>query len=100
MLLPRRAPYSSGFSRGILSPCLALLANQHDHLSLPLPLSEAAWAPLVEKGKKTRSALVEAGQGLQGVVGLIDLELSVGRIGPGDVKAVDALLKDLVYRTL
>lgn len=37
---------------------------------------------------------------MQGLIDLANLELSVGRVGPGDIKAVDALLKDIVYRTM
>lgn len=91
---------SSGYSRGVLAPSLALLANQDDLLNLPHPLDQAHWRSHVAKGKKLRAGLVEASQGLQGSTGMVDLEVVVGKVGPGDLKTLDGLLKVAVYRTL
>lgn len=89
-----------GYTRGVLGPSLGLLAAQDELLHLGHPLTIEAAEPLYARTRKLRTALVETSQKLQGTTGMVGIEISVGRVGPGDIKRLDSLLKTFAYRFL
>ena len=50
--------------------------------------------------RKLRANMVAAVQGALAQVGMLDLEMSFGRFGPGDMKKISSKLKTLTARTL
>lgn len=62
------------------------------------PSDRGSWAALAEQGDGQRQSLVGGVRGLFGQIGFVDLEISVGRLGPGDLKKVNGELKSLMYR--
>lgn len=73
------------------------MSIQAQALSSP-PSDRKAWAALTEQGLQSRQALVGGLQALGGQIGFIDLEFSVGRLGPGDLKRINRELKSLMFR--
>ena len=90
----------SGYSRGVLATSLGLLAAQDELLHLAHPLTVDDAKPLYTRTRKLRTALVETSQKLQGITGLVGIEISVGRVGPSDIKRLDGLIKTFAYRFL
>jgi hypothetical protein len=90
----------SGYSHGVLSTSLGLLAAQDELLHLPHPLTVESAQPLYIRTRKLRQALVETSQTLQGTTGMVGIEFSLGRVGPSDIKRLDGLLKTFAYRFL
>jgi hypothetical protein len=62
------------------------------------PSDHAAWAALTDQGYATRQGLITASQGLLGQIAMVDLEISVGRLGPGDLKRISGELQSLMFR--
>lgn len=62
------------------------------------PSDHKTWAEITEKSYTSREVLVAGTQSLLGQIGMIDLEVSVGRLGPGDLKRINAELKSLMFR--
>jgi hypothetical protein len=62
------------------------------------PSDHAAWAALADEGYASRQGLLAAVQGLLGQIGTVDLEFSVGRLGPGDLKRISGELQSLMFR--
>lgn len=63
-----------------------------------LPSDHKSWKERTEQGVGFRRSLVMGVQGLQGQIGMLELEFSVGRLGPGDLKRVSGELKSLMFR--
>lgn len=80
-----------------LAPMMKILSVQSSALSAQ-PSDHAAWAALTEEGAASRQGLLAAGQGLLGQIGMVDLEVSVGRLGPGDLKRISSELQSLMFR--
>lgn len=76
---------------------MKILSVQSSALSAQ-PSDHAAWAALTEEGAASRQGLLAAGQGLLGQIGMVDLEVSVGRLGPGDLKRISSELQSLMFR--
>lgn len=53
---------------------------------------------MMNQAYTSRRALVAGTQGLLGQIGMTDLEISVGRLGPGDLKRISVELKSLMFR--
>jgi hypothetical protein len=62
------------------------------------PSDHAAWAALSDEGYTSRKGLLAAAQGLLGQIGSVDLEFSLGRLGPGDLKKISGELQSLTFR--
>lgn len=63
-----------------------------------LPSDHKKWAELTNKSHAMRQALVAANQGLLGQIGMTDLEFSMGRLGPGDLKRLSEELRSLTFK--
>ncbi|KAK0446561.1 uncharacterized protein EV420DRAFT_1276545, partial [Desarmillaria tabescens] len=83
---------------GMLKPVLDIIDLQAETLQADTSDHEAIEA-LIQRGKAYRASLVAGFQGLQGQIGLIDLESSMGRLGAADLKQVNKELKTLTNRT-
>ncbi|TFK38741.1 hypothetical protein BDQ12DRAFT_712685 [Crucibulum laeve] len=84
---------------GFLNPTFELLNIQSEALK-SRPSDRKAWAELNAKGNGYRQALAAGTEGLLGQIGMIDLEFSVGRLGPGDLKKISGELKSLMFRAV
>ena len=62
------------------------------------PSDHTSWAALTEQGYASRQGLITGARGLLGQIGMIDLEISVGRLGPGDLKRISRELQSLMFR--
>ncbi|KAJ7093436.1 hypothetical protein B0H15DRAFT_832325 [Mycena belliarum] len=78
-------------------PTLSMLSLQGTTLTTR-PSDHVAWAALTEKVVATRAALAGGLAALGAQIGLIDLEISVGRLGPGDLKRFAPELRALAFR--
>lgn len=70
-----------------LAPTLKLISLQSQALS-SRPSDHKSWSALASQGTALRRGLIAGSQGLTAQVGFVDLEVSVGRLGPGDLKKV------------
>ncbi|KAJ7447940.1 hypothetical protein B0H11DRAFT_351668 [Mycena galericulata] len=79
-----------GPAQSILSlQATALAARPSDH---------ARWAGVADKVTAARTGLGAGLAGLSALIGLIDLEVSVGRLGPGDLKRIAPEVRGLGMR--
>lgn len=83
-----------------LEPSLSLLAVQDSVLTSSFPLDGEEFASKVQKGKDIRRGIVAGVQGILGGIGTIDLEISVGKLGPGDLKEISSKILALTPKTL
>ncbi|KZT59231.1 hypothetical protein CALCODRAFT_450301 [Calocera cornea HHB12733] len=83
----------------VLTPAHAMLASQQPLLALD-PSDTDAWQETRDSVGATARNMIEATQGLMGQTGMVDLEVSRGRLGPGDLKAVGGKMMGLASRTL
>ncbi|KAG6889035.1 hypothetical protein C0992_006603 [Termitomyces sp. T32_za158] len=81
-----------------LDPLSKILTYQTKALE-SLPSDHATWTELTTLTQATRQRLLASTQGLLGQIGVVDLEFSVGRLGPGDLKRISQELKSIVFRT-
>ncbi|KAG6885510.1 hypothetical protein C0993_000760 [Termitomyces sp. T159_Od127] len=63
-----------------------------------IPSDHATWTELTTSSQAARQKLLASTQGLLGQIGVVDLEFSVGRLGPGDLKRISRELKSIVFR--
>jgi hypothetical protein len=99
--------YSTTLVDGFLKPSSSLLAIQGSLLTTPFPTLDSPSSAqhevhsLHDKATNIRKALVATVQeGLLAQLGMINLEVTRGVIGPGDLKGIGAKLKGLGARTL
>lgn len=102
--------FSSTLVDSFLKPSLQLLSLQNSILLLPFPALDGSeesrsnaksFGTLVTKCSGVRKGIVAQVQlALLGQLGMIDLELSRGVLGPGDLKAIGSKLRSLTARTL
>ncbi|KZO91011.1 hypothetical protein CALVIDRAFT_506209 [Calocera viscosa TUFC12733] len=83
----------------VLTPAHSLLSAQTQLLSLPASSTEA-WSSLRQESAQLGRQMIEATQGLLGQTGMVELEVSRGRLGPGDLKGVGGKMLGLASRTL
>ncbi|KAJ6459650.1 hypothetical protein C8R45DRAFT_553978 [Mycena sanguinolenta] len=83
--------------KAFFGSALSLLSLQSTALGTP-PSDHAAWDALAGKISATRTAFGGALTALSAQIALIDLEFSVGRIGPGDVKGLAPELRAVGLR--
>ncbi|KAG5654141.1 hypothetical protein H0H81_006852 [Sphagnurus paluster] len=80
-----------------VDPVIDMLASQTRSLETPAS-DHKSWAQAMEESTVARDKIVAGTQNLLGQIGLTDLEMSVGRLGPGDLKRLSAELKSLTFR--
>lgn len=83
--------------RDFFTPTLELLLLQNEVLN-SRPSDRAAWARATARANGFREALIRGTQSLLIQIGTIDLEFSIGRLGPKDLKKANAELKSLMFR--
>ncbi|KAJ7474206.1 hypothetical protein FB451DRAFT_1248307 [Mycena latifolia] len=83
--------------QAFFGPALAMLSLQATALGTR-PSDHEAWAGVTEKVAATRAGLGAGLAGLAAQIGLIDLEISVGRLGPGDLKRIAPEIRALGFR--
>lgn len=66
---------------------MALLKLQ-DEVLTTLPSDHGKWTQLAEKGYELRAAHVKGVTALHGQVALLELEISRGQVGPGDLAKI------------
>jgi len=88
---------STILERDFFAPTLELLSLQNEVLN-SRPSDRAAWARATARANGFREALIRGTQSLLSQIGTIDLEFSIGRLGPKDLKKVNAELKSLMFR--
>ncbi|KIM39015.1 hypothetical protein M413DRAFT_447379 [Hebeloma cylindrosporum] len=79
------------------TPTLELLRLQSETLEA-LPSDHEAWAERNARGVQFRSELLTGLQTVTEQLNLIDLDTSIGRLGPADLKKVNAELKSIMFR--
>ncbi|KAG5725819.1 hypothetical protein E4T56_gene2441 [Termitomyces sp. T112] len=62
------------------------------------PSDRATWTQFTNLSQAMRQKLLASAQGLLGQIGVVDLEISVGRLGPQDLKRISQELKSIVFR--
>ena len=82
------------FNETNLKPIQGLLKLQDDVLAT-VPSDHKKWAELAEKGYALRSAHAKGVNALQGQIGMLQLEMSRGQIGPGDLTKIFNKAKEL-----
>lgn len=81
-----------------LKPALDLLTLQ-DEILHTVPSSHDAWTELAAKAYELRSEHVIGVTALEGQVGLLQLEITRGQVGPGDLAKVFKKAKELGARS-
>ncbi|RDB27383.1 Uncharacterized protein C57A7.05 [Hypsizygus marmoreus] len=80
-----------------LDPIAQIMALQSKSLN-SRPSDRKVWDKLTDESYTSRQTLIAGTQGLLGQIGMTDLELSVGRLGPGDLKRICVELKSVMFR--
>ena len=78
---------SDGYVNGFLKPGNGIIALQAQVLHTD-PLDQKAWAELTEKTKQLRTAASETLVALSGQMGMLEMEVSRGRISAQDLKTL------------
>uniref|UniRef100_A0A8H7YBR5 Putative ER transporter 6TM N-terminal domain-containing protein n=1 Tax=Psilocybe cubensis TaxID=181762 RepID=A0A8H7YBR5_PSICU len=76
---------------------LDLLRLQSETLALR-PSDHEAWTKLNARGTQLRTSLVAATDAVSDQLKLIDLDTSIGRLGPADLKKINLELKSIMFR--
>ncbi|KAF4566562.1 hypothetical protein EYR36_011993 [Pleurotus pulmonarius] len=63
------------------------------------PSDRAAWESFTHTGTNLRQVVTEGAQGLIGQTPLLDIEFSLGKLGPSDLKKVSGEVKSLMFQT-
>ncbi|WVQ77075.1 hypothetical protein IAR50_006758 [Cryptococcus sp. DSM 104548] len=84
-------------TKTIISPCIDLLDLHEQVLHIP-PSDESKWAGLADKTYAIRDKHVAAITALQGQIGMLQLEITRGQIGPTDTERIFNKSKDLGAR--
>jgi hypothetical protein len=63
-----------------------------------VPSDHEAWAEINARGVQLRSELLTGLETVTTQLKLIDLDTSIGRLGPADLKKVNAELKSIMFR--
>ncbi|KAJ6509663.1 hypothetical protein DFH09DRAFT_1100718 [Mycena vulgaris] len=84
--------------QAFFGPALSVLSLQATALAAR-PSDHAAWAGVAGKVAAARAGLGGGLAALAAQIGLIDLEISVGRLGPGDLKRLAPEFRSLGFRT-
>ncbi|KAF7437434.1 hypothetical protein PC9H_004273 [Pleurotus ostreatus] len=63
------------------------------------PSDRATWESFTHTGTNLRQVVTEGAQGLLGQTALLDVEFSLGKLGPGDLKKVSGEVKSLIFQT-
>ncbi|PPQ95766.1 hypothetical protein CVT26_015853 [Gymnopilus dilepis] len=79
------------------APTLDLLRLQSEALE-SRPSDYENWADLNTRGQKLRQSLVNATEAVITQLRLIGLDTSIGRLGPSDLKKINAELKSIMFR--
>ena len=65
-----------------------------------MPSDHETWAELNAQGAKLRFELITGLDAVTAQLNLIGLDTSVGRLGPADLKKVNAELKSVMFRVV
>ncbi|KAG5640425.1 hypothetical protein DXG03_008703, partial [Asterophora parasitica] len=87
----------TSFQTNFLDPIEQMISYQNQALESN-PSDAGNWDELTDLGYAARRKLVAGTQDLLGQIGTIDLEVSVGRLGPADLKRINAEIKSLMFR--
>ncbi|KAF8179112.1 hypothetical protein BJ912DRAFT_1128563, partial [Pholiota molesta] len=79
------------------TPMLDLLRLQSEALRLA-PSDHATWAEISARGSALRENLTSALNDVTSQLKLINLDTSIGRLGPSDLKRVNVELKSMMFR--
>ncbi|KAF8972501.1 hypothetical protein BDZ97DRAFT_1649682 [Flammula alnicola] len=79
------------------TPILDLLRLQSEALA-SAPSVHEAWAEKTTRGNELRSNLVNALDAIAHQIKLIHIDTSIGRLGPTDLKRINAELKSIMFR--
>ncbi|KIM39011.1 hypothetical protein M413DRAFT_447369 [Hebeloma cylindrosporum] len=79
------------------TPTLELLRLQSETFQTA-PSDQEAWAEINARGVQLRSQLISGVETVTGQLKLIDLDTSIGRLGPTDLKKVSAELRSTMFR--
>ncbi|KAF8060806.1 hypothetical protein FPV67DRAFT_1673642 [Lyophyllum atratum] len=74
-----------------------ILIHQSEALN-SVPTDQKNWAEIMERGQAARQKLVAGTQTLLDQISMVDLEISIGRLGPGDLLRISTELKSLMFR--
>ncbi|KAF4566563.1 hypothetical protein EYR36_011994 [Pleurotus pulmonarius] len=85
-------------SDSVFTPTKQMLGLLSQALS-SRPSDRTTWESFTQKGGNLRRAVTGGTQGLLGQTGLLDVEFSLGRLGPGDLKRISGEMKSLMFRT-
>jgi hypothetical protein len=80
-----------------VQPMLDLLRLQSEALRLA-PSDHATWAEISARGSALREDLTSALNDVTSQLKLINLDTSIGRLGPSDLKRVNVELKSMMFR--
>ncbi|KAF4605805.1 hypothetical protein EYR40_004595 [Pleurotus pulmonarius] len=63
------------------------------------PSDRATWESFTHTGTNLRQVVTKGAQGLIGQTALLDIEFSLGKLGPSDLKKVSGEVKSLMFQT-
>ncbi|KAF9560292.1 hypothetical protein CPC08DRAFT_708223 [Agrocybe pediades] len=81
------------------TPTLELFRLQNEALDSK-PSDKETWAERNARGNELRSMLVNATEAITAQIKLIDMDWSLGRLGPSDLKKFNAELKSIMFRVV
>ncbi|KJA27441.1 hypothetical protein HYPSUDRAFT_131287 [Hypholoma sublateritium FD-334 SS-4] len=79
------------------APVLDILRLQSDALSLT-PSDTEMWAQMNAKGTLLREQLIRAANEVNTQLKFINIDTSIGRLGPSDLRKINAELKSIMFR--
>ncbi|KDR68787.1 hypothetical protein GALMADRAFT_78068 [Galerina marginata CBS 339.88] len=79
------------------TPTLDLLRLQSEVLATT-PSDHETWAEITARGNELRTNIVNNTEALSSQIKLIDLDTSTGRLGPADLKKINAQLRFIMFR--
>ncbi|CAK5266926.1 unnamed protein product [Mycena citricolor] len=88
----------TSLDRAFFGPVEQILMLQSEALEAH-PSDHKKWAQLSNKSVGTRTGLIAGITGIMSQVGLLDLEISLGRLGPGDLKKLAPEIRGLGMRS-
>ncbi|KAF8168489.1 hypothetical protein B0H34DRAFT_816566 [Crassisporium funariophilum] len=87
----------TSFNEDFWTPILELLRLQAEALNA-MPSDHEEWAEINNRGHELRQTLINGTDNLTKQIGLINLDTSLGRLGPADLRKINAELRSVMFR--
>ncbi|KAG6828854.1 hypothetical protein H0H92_006561 [Tricholoma furcatifolium] len=87
----------TSFQNDVLDPLSQILEHQTKALE-STPSDHENWSRISQLSQAAHQKFIAGARDLLGQIGTIDLEFSVGRLGPGDLKRISNEMKSVIFR--